>query len=186
MEISNTFYTADPTQWRQWLEQNYTTAKEIWLIYPLKHSGLPRISYNDAVEEALCFGWIDSTNKKLDDGRNAQRFTPRKPCSGYSQTNIERLRRLVEQDKVKPEIVASLGDLLERPFEFPADIEAALQANETAWANFQRYSAAYQRIRIAYVDWGRKRPGGFEKRLNRLIKMTEQDKQFGFGIESYY
>lgn len=186
MEISNTFYTADRAQWRQWLEENYQTAPEIWLVYPLKHSGLPRIPYNDAVEEALCFGWIDSTNKKLDDGRNAQRFTPRKPRSGYSQTNIERLRRLVDQGKVQPEIVASLGDLLEQPFKIPADIEAALRANQTAWENFQRYSPSYQRIRIAYVDSGRRRPGEFEKRLNHLLKMTEQNKQFGFGIETYY
>ena len=186
MEISNTFYTADRTEWRQWLEENYQTAQEVWLVYPLKHNSLPRIPYNDAVEEALCFGWIDSTNKKLDDGRNAQRFTPRKPRSPYSQTNKERLRRLVEQEKVKPEVLASLGDILKEPFEFPADIEAALRANQIAWDNFQRYSGPYQRIRIAYVGGARRRPGEFEKRLNHLIKMTEQDKQFGFGIETYY
>lgn len=71
-------------------------------------------------------------------------------------------------------------------FVFPKDIKAALRANEQAWGNFQKYSGSYQRIRIAYVDTARKRPEEFEKRLANLIKKTEQNKQFGFGIESYY
>jgi uncharacterized protein YdeI (YjbR/CyaY-like superfamily) len=84
------------------------------------------------------------------------------------------------------EVLDSIGDQLEEQFIFPADIKAALQANPQVWENFQRYSDAYQRIRIAYVDTARKRPGEFEKRLNHLIEKTEQDVQFGFGIESYY
>jgi hypothetical protein len=83
-------------------------------------------------------------------------------------------------------VLATLGNLLEEEFVFPPDIEAALRANEQAWQNFQKYSGAYQRIRVAYVDAGRRRPGEFEKRLKHLLKMTEQDKQFGFGIEDYY
>ena len=186
MEISETFYAADRDEWRRWLLENYKTATEIWLVNPLKHSGLPRVPYNDAVEEALCFDWIDSTNKKLDENRNAQRFSPRRPRSGYSQTNKERLRRLVEQGKVMPEFLEKVNGVLAEEFVFPADIEAALRANERAWENFQSYSGAYQRIRVAYVDWGRRRPGEFEKRLKNLIEKTEQGKQFGFGIEDFY
>lgn len=168
------------------MQDNYQTATEIWLVYPRKHAGQPRIPYNDAVEEALCFGWIDSITRTIDEDHYSQRFTPRKPRSTYSQTNKERLRRLIAQDKVLPEVVSSLGDLLEEEFEFPPDIEAALRANEMAWQNFQKYSGAYQRIRVAYVEARRGKPEEFEKRLNHLLKMTEQDKQFGFGIESYY
>ncbi len=186
MEITETFYTAERSEWRQWLAENYKTAEEIWLVYPRKHSGKPRIRYNDAVEEALCFGWIDSINKKLDEDNTAQRFTPRKPRSGYSQTNKERLRRLVGQGKVLPEFLDKVNEVLAEPFLYPDDIKAALQANGQAWANFQIFSPSYQRIRIAYVETGRKRPGEFEKRLNNLIKKTEQNKQFGFGIEDYY
>ena len=76
--------------------------------------------------------------------------------------------------------------MLAQEFEYPADIVAALQDNDVAWANFQEYSGAYRRIRIAYVDTARKRPGEFEKRLANLIKKTERGKQFGFGIEDYY
>jgi hypothetical protein len=93
---------------------------------------------------------------------------------------------LIAQEKVLPDVLATLGNLLEKAFVFPPDIEAALRANEQVWANFQSYSEAYQRIRVAYVETGRGRPGEFEKRLNHLLKMTEQDKQFGFGIEDYY
>jgi uncharacterized protein YdeI (YjbR/CyaY-like superfamily) len=183
---SNTLYVSTREAWRQWLQENYQTAAEIWLIYPRQHTSKPRIPYNDAVEEALCFGWIDSITRTIDEDHYSQRFTPRKPRSSYSQTNKERLRRLIDQEKVLPEVLATVSHLLEEEFVFPPDIGAALRANETAWANFQKYSGAYQRIRMAYVETGRGRPGEFEKRLNHLLRMTEQDKQFGFGIEEYY
>ena len=186
MNEPNRLYVANREDWRQWLEAHYGTAKEIWLVYPRKHTAIPRIPYNDAVEEALCFDWIDSITKTIDEDRYSQRFTPRKPRSSYSQTNKERLKRLIEQGKVMPDVLSALGNILEEPFAFPPDIEAALRTNDQAWANFQRYSGAYQRIRVAYVDTARKRPEEFTKRLNHLIKMTEQDKQFGFGIDSYY
>ena len=179
-------YVDNREAWRQWLQENYNTAKEIWLVYPRKHTGKPRIPYNDAVEEALCFGWIDSITKTVDEDHYSQRFTPRKPRSSYSQTNKERLRRLIEQGKVIPEMLAIVSKVVAEEFAFPSDIESALRANRQAWENFQKYSGAYQRIRVAYVDTARKRPGEFEKRLKHLIEMTEQDRQFGFGIEGYY
>ena len=169
-----------------WLQVNYQSKKEIWLVYYRKHTGMPRIPYNHAVEEALCFGWIDSITKGINEDKYAQRFTPRKPQSSYSQTNIERLRRLMQQDRLMPDVLASVGDIITQEYEFPADIVAALKANEEAWENFQRYSGPYQRIRIAFIDVARNRPGEFEKRLNHFIRKTEQDKQFGFGIEEYY
>jgi uncharacterized protein YdeI (YjbR/CyaY-like superfamily) len=186
MNISDTLYVASRQAWRKWLEANYRTAKEIWLVYYRKHTDTPRIPYNHAVEEALCFGWIDSITKTIDQERYAQRFTPRNPHSAYSQANKERLRRLIDQGKVVPEVLATLGAVTTEEFEFPPDIMAALQANQQAWENFQRYSGPYQRIRIAFIDAARKRPGEFEKRLKHFIRMTAQDKQYGFGIEAYY
>lgn len=186
MKITKTLYVHKREDWRDWLQAHYQTEPEIWLEYYRVETGQPRIAYNDAVEEALCFGWIDSTIKTLDEERTVQRFTPRKPKSGYSQTNKERLRRLIAQGQVMSEVEASLGDILDEPFVIPDDILDALQANPQAWQNFQRYSAPYQRIRIAYIDHARNRPGEFEKRLHHFLKMTEQDKQFGFGIEAYF
>ncbi len=186
MNISKPFYAADRKAWRDWLEKHYRDEKEIWLIYYRKQSGKPRISYNDAVEEALCFGWIDSTVKNLDAERIIQKFSLRKPNSAYSQTNKERLRWLIAHGKVMPDVLESLGDISGEDFEIPDDILQALQANDQTWQNFSRYSGAYQRIRVAFVDAGRRRPGEFQKRLNHLIRMTAQNRQFGYGIEKYY
>ncbi|MBN1429463.1 MAG: YdeI/OmpD-associated family protein [Anaerolineae bacterium] len=186
MQITTTLYVTDREAWRDWLMEHAKTEKEIWLIYYRKHTGQPRIPYNDAVEEALCFGWIDSTIKKLDEQRTVQKFSPRRPRSGYSQPNKERLRRLIEQGKVMDDVLAALGDILTKPFEIPPDILEALKANEQAWENFQRYPGPYQRIRIAFIDDARDRPEEFEKRLEHFIRKTEKNKQFGFGIETYY
>ncbi|MGA9398081.1 MAG: YdeI/OmpD-associated family protein [Anaerolineaceae bacterium] len=186
MEITTSLSVANRKAWRDWLSKHYLTETEVWVIYPHKTTGKERITYNDAVEEALCFGWIDSTVKRLDADHSAQRFSPRNPKSPYSQTNKERLRWLIEHDQVMPEVHATLGDLLTEPFEIPAVIKQALQANEQAWHNFQKFSGPYQRIRVAYVDGARKRPAEFQKRLNNFIRRMEQNKQFGYGIEKYY
>jgi len=187
MEITQTLYITDRKEWHSWLKKNYKTEKEIWLVYPKKATGKPRIEYNDAVEEALCFGWIDNIVKKLDDEHTVQRFSPRKPKAKYSQANIERLRSLVSEKKVVKEIADSLGDILNEEFVIPPDILKAIKANKAAWQNFQGFSASYIRIRIAFIDGARKRPDEFQKRLRYFIEMTEKNKMFGFGgIEKHF
>jgi uncharacterized protein YdeI (YjbR/CyaY-like superfamily) len=187
MEITKTLYITDRKAWRAWLKKNYQTEKEIWLVYPKKATGEPRIAYNDAVEEALCFGWIDSLVKKLDDGHTVQRFSPRKPNAGYSQANIERLRALAAQKKVIKEVAETLGDILNEEFVIPPGILKAIKANRRAWENFQKFSDPYKRIRIAFIDGARNRPAEFQKRLRYFIEMTEKNKMFGFGgIEKHY
>jgi uncharacterized protein YdeI (YjbR/CyaY-like superfamily) len=187
MDIGKTLYVTDRKAWREWLSKNYDKEPEIWLVYPKKHTGKPRILYNDSVEEALCFGWIDSTAKRIDEDFYAQRFSPRNPKSSYSQANKERLAKLVEEGKVIAPVLATLGNILNEEFVMPPDIIKRIQSNKTAWENFRKFSPAYKRIRIAFIDAARNRPDEFEKRLNYFIKMTEQGKQFGFGgIEKYY
>lgn len=187
LDETKLLYLTNPDEWRDWLKKHYKSEKEVWLVYYKKHSGKPRIAYNDAVEEALCFGWIDSTAKKIDEDRFAQRFTPRNPRTPYSQANKERLRGLIRQGKVIKEVLASVGDLAGERFEIPTDILKAIKANKEAWKNFQTYSKPYLRIRISFIDEARKRPQEFEKRLKHFIDRTEQNKQFGFGgIEKYF
>ena len=187
MEITKTLHVTNPEDWRAWLAEHYKSESEIWLVYYKKHTGQPRILYNDAVEQALCFGWIDSIAKKLDEDRTAQRFSPRKPKSAYSQQNIERLRYLVAQGKVTDEVRESLGDILEREFIFPTDILEAIKADEVAWENYQNFSDSYKRIRVAFIEGARKRPEEFQKRLNNFIKKTRENKQIGFGgIDKHY
>lgn len=187
MEITKTLHITNPEDWRAWLKKHYKTESEIWLVYYKKHTGQPRIVYNDAVEQALCFGWIDSTAKKLDDDRTVQRFSPRRPKSGYSQQNIERLRHLIARGMVIDEVLESLGDILEREFVFPPDILDAIKTDGAAWENYQNFSDSYKRIRVAYIEGARKRPEEFQKRLNNFINKTRENKQIGFGgIEKYY
>ena len=92
LPIGNTLHVQDRYQWREWLMKNHDKETEIWLVLPKKSSGKQRIPYAETVEEALCFGWIDSTVKKLDENHNVQRFTPRRKGSGYSQPNKESAR----------------------------------------------------------------------------------------------
>jgi len=187
MEITKTFYAKNRKEWRQWLRKNYKTEKDIWLIYYNKESGKPRIPYNDAVEEALCFGWIDSTAKKIDKERFAQRFSPRNPKSTYSQANKERLKKLLKQKKVIAPVRKKVAHLVSESFKIPTDILKEIKKNKDAWKNFQKFSDSYIRIRIAYLDGSRRRPEEFKKRLNYFIKMTAANKLFGLkGIEKYY
>jgi uncharacterized protein YdeI (YjbR/CyaY-like superfamily) len=187
MKIGETLYVVKRSDWRKWLRQHYKTKKEIWLVYYKKGSGKPRIEYNDAVEEALCFGWIDSIVRTLDEQRFAQRFSPRKPGSKYSPANKERLRSLLQKKKVIKEVRETLGDLVAEKFVIPEDILAEIKANKEAWKHFQKYSDAYKRIRIGFIDGARNRPAEFKKRLAYFIRMTEKNKQFGFGgIEKHY
>ena len=135
----------------------------------------------------MCFGWIDSIVKKLDEEHTVQRFSPRKPKAKYSQANIERLRDLVAKKKVVKEVAETLGDVLNEEFVIPPDILKAIQANKETWKNFQKFSDSYIRIRIAFIDGARKRPAEFQKRLRYFIEMTEKNKMFGFGrIEKHY
>lgn len=183
-----TFYTSDRKEWRKYLETHFKTEKEIWFIYPMKGSGEEGVSYNDAVEEALCFGWIDSTIKHTDEFHRAQRFTPRRKGSPYSQPNIERLIHLDSLGLIHPDVRESVLPVINREFVFPDDIINALKSDEEAWKNYQNFSDSYKRIRVAYIDAARKRPEEFEKRLNNFIEKTRKNKLImGYGgVDKYY
>ena len=187
MQIGETLYIINRKDWRKWLEKNYEIKKEIWLIYPKKSSGKKRILYNDAVEEALCFGWIDSMVKSLDEENNIQRFSPRNPKSSYSQANKERIKWLLQQGLIHTSILGAAKSITLEKFVFPQDIIEAIKKDKVAWENYNKFSDSYKRIRIAYIDVARKRPDEFQKRLKNFIEKTRKNKQIGFGgIEKYY
>jgi uncharacterized protein YdeI (YjbR/CyaY-like superfamily) len=179
---------AKRSEWRAWLKKNRKMAKVVWLVFHKKHTGKPRIAYNDAVEEALAFGWIDSTVNKVDEDRYAQRFTPRRPGSAYSEANLARLRTMAKEGKVAVEVLAKVKPLLaERPLSVPPDILAALKADPETWKNFRAFSGSYKRIRIGYLDRSRERPEEFAKRLRYFLKMTKKNRLIGFGgIQKHY
>lgn len=146
------------------------------------------MSYNDAVEEALCFGWIDSTRKKLDDQHTIQWFLPRKNKTWYSQPNRERLKWLWERDLIHPTVKSDVEQVVKEEFTFPQDIIGRIKQDEIAWENYQRYSESYKRIRVGYIDAARKRPEEFEKRLSNFLSRTRENKLIaGYGgIDKYY
>ena len=188
MSKEDIVYCTSREQWREWLELNYKSKSEIWFVFPSKDSGEVGVSYNDAVEEALCFGWIDGRAGTLDGTHQLRRFTPRRKGSPYSRPNIERLIRLDNQGMLNPEIKESVKDIIGAPFVFPEDIIGEIKKDAAAWENYQTFSAPYRRIRVAYIDAARKRPAEFDKRLKNFILKTRENKLItGYGgVGKYY
>ena len=152
-------YFENREDWRKWLADNFENANDVWFVFPSKSSG-------DKI----------------------QHFTPRNPKSSYSQANKERLKWLLEHNMIHPDREDNIRKVLSAPFVFPNDIIGKLKEDKTVWENYQQFSDAYRRIRIAYIEAARKRPEEFEKRLNNFINKTKENKMIkGFGgIEKYY
>ncbi len=186
MELGKTLYVTDRRDWREWLAKNHSKEKEIWLVYYRKSSDKPRILYNDAVEEALAYGWIDSIQKGIDEERFAQRFSPRRPGTKLSEPNRQRIHKLIKEKKMTPaglSAVAGVFDETDRagePLTLSPDILNALKSDPEAWKNFQKLPESYKRIRIAFIE-GRRRHGEemFKKSLDHFVRMTVKNKRFG-------
>ena len=179
MDITETLHARTRAEWRQWLMENHATAREIWLVQITRKPGQAGISYLEAVEEALCFGWIDGIQKKLDAERNAQRFTPRRPKGNWTELNKDRARRLIAQGKMTDAGMAVLPDLNPREIEIAPDILAALQADPQTWENYQRFPEIYRRIRIDHLEEVRTDPDVFRQRLERFVDRTRRNKMYG-------
>lgn len=179
MPITETFKPSSRQAWREWLEQHHSSKKEIWVLL---HKRQPALSYLDSVLEALCFGWIDGIQKTMDVDYSAQRFTPRKAKSHWTELNKERARRLIAEGLMTPAGLAVLPDLSIEAFTIAPDILAALQADPEVWHNFQNFPAVYQRIRIGFIEEMRAQPEVFKQRLENFLKKTRQNKQFGTMI----
>jgi uncharacterized protein YdeI (YjbR/CyaY-like superfamily) len=192
MKITKTLYVHRVKDWRAWLRKNHRKTREIWLVYYKKDSGRPRIAYNDAVDEALCFGWIDSTAKTLDRHRYCQRFSPRRKGSPCSELNKHRAIRLIREKRMTPAGLLALEGTLgggakvhrgsirhTKPWELPTDIERALRKEPKTWRNFQRFPLTYKRIRVEWINAVRYRPEVFRTRLDHFLRMTAANKRYG-------
>jgi len=180
MEIGQKLRVTTRKAWRTWLEKNYATKKEVWLVYATKQSGKGRVAYSDAVEEALCFGWIDGTLKSIDENYFAQRFSPRRSAkSQLSETNKERVRRMIRAGLMTPAGMEKIRDRMSERFVIPPDIVHALKRDPKVWKNFQRFPKWYQRVRIGWLDMSRGRQDIFAARLRYFLKMTALNKRYG-------
>ncbi len=179
MKVGKTLYVKNRSEWRRWLAKHGKTAREIWLIYYKKNSGKPRIPYNDAVDAALCYGWIDGILKPIDERKYAQRYSPRRKTSKLSDMNRERVRRLVKSGLMTKAGLDAIAHTGKSSATLPTDILARLKRDPTTWKNFQEFPGSYKRIRIGWIHAARHRREVFEQRLRYFIKMTAQNKRFG-------
>ena len=166
---------------RQWLMDNHHTAKECWVVVK---RGRPvddgTFWYIDAVEEAMCFGWIDSTTKKLASGVTAQRLAPRRKNSLWSELNKERCRRMERLGRMTDAGRAVLPDMTENGFVIDDDILKALKEAPAVWETFQTFPTLYQRVRIDTIQIKKKKqPELFRSRLQKLIDNTKKRIMYG-------
>jgi uncharacterized protein YdeI (YjbR/CyaY-like superfamily) len=162
-------------EWRKWLEQHCDSEAGIWLVFHKRHTNVISIGYEDAVEEALCFGWIDSIIRRLDDERYVQKFTPRKPNSRWSTLNLQRYADLKSRG-----LLAAAG--LERgptslsrdapkssPSAIPSYIEKQLKTDARAWQYFKQLAPSYRQGYIGWIE-SAKREETKEKRLHEVVR----------------
>lgn len=187
-----TYHPKNRKQWRQWLEKNHTTSLGIWLIYYKKESGKPRVSYDEAVKEALCFGWIDSLPRKLDTERAMLKFTPRKPKSIWSDLNKSRVEKLIQLGLMTMSGLAKIEqakkdgswNLLNASNyhaennSLPDDLQKSLSKNKKAFENFNNFPLGYRRRFLFWIDSAR-RPETRTARLKQTVLMAAANKKPG-------
>ena len=171
------------SRWRSWLEKHHASSPGAWLVFHKKHTRRKSIPYEDAVREALCFGWIDSLVKRLDDDRYALKFTPRKPTSKWSDPNRNRWAELQAAGLLAPAGVAAAptdNRYAPRPSIplLPGYIARALKMTPKAWKTFQELSPTDRRDFIVWIHIA-KRPETRERRIRESIALLAAGKKLG-------
>lgn len=169
--------------WRSWLARNHGSSAGAWLVYYKDHTGVPSIDYDDSVCEALCFGWVDSLIKRLDDQRYARKFTPRKPASKWSDSNRKRWAELQAAGLLAAAGLAAAPTnhtyaLRPEIPDLPESVAKALQANPKAWKFFQQLAPTYRRPFVVWIHMA-KRPETREKRIRESIALLAAGKKLG-------
>lgn len=183
------FYSPNREGWRQWLADNHDSVAGIYFVFYKKKTSTPTLTYGEAVEEALCYGWIDSLPKKIDDERHALKFSPRKPKSVWSKPNKERVERLVANSLMTPVGQAKI-DRAKRDGSWdalndsdamliPAELEIALATNATAFSNFYAFSPGSRKIILAWIG-SAKRPETRAARIAETVRLAELGKRANF------
>jgi uncharacterized protein YdeI (YjbR/CyaY-like superfamily) len=190
MRMPKTLYVAERAEWRLWLERHHATEKEVWLIYYKKGSGRPRIPYDHAVEEAICFGWIDSIVKRIDEEKYSQKFTPRTNTASWSALNKRRVSRLLKEGRMTEAglakcdfDVAACDDKAPAPgpkkeLPIPQHVKKAIMDRPNAWANLRKLAPSYRRQYIGWIT-GAKREETQVRRAKEAAILLEQGKKLG-------
>ena len=180
----NSVHPKSRAEWRKWLEKNHTRNEGVWLISYKKATGKPRVDYDESVEEALCFGWIDSKGNKLDDERSMLWFAPRRAGTGWSKLNKERVARLIKAKRLAPAGLAKINaakkdgswnalDAVEA-LEIPSDLEEAFSKNETARGYFEAFPRSVKRAILEWISSAKKSETR-AKRIEETVTKAEQN-----------
>jgi uncharacterized protein YdeI (YjbR/CyaY-like superfamily) len=182
-------YITNRDEWRKWLSENHATEAGIWLIFYKKKMSKPTITYEAAVEEAICFGWIDSIIKKVDAAKYARKFTPRSDKSKWSALNKKRANKMIKEGritkiglaKIKAAKKAGLWDKDPRPrisFDIPPEFAKALTCNNKAKENFDKLAPTYRKHYIGWISVA-KRPDTKKRRIKESIALLEKGRKLG-------
>lgn len=180
----NTISTLDVRtrpDWRRWLRKHCASSPGIWLVFHKRHTGIESLGYDDAVEEALCFGWIDSLIKRLDADRYARKFTPRKPDSVWSEINRRRYADLKDRGLLEApglERPPTGRSYPAPPSEISPAVKKRLMKNLLAWDRFQKMPPSRRRACVAWVE-SAKREATREKRLRELVDVLVTGRTLG-------
>ena len=179
-------------EWRKWLKKNHDRSPGVWFVYYKKHTGKPRVEYDDAVEEALCFGWIDSLARSFDDERSRLLMTPRKPKSVWSKPNKKRVEKIVAEGliteiglaKIEQAKADGSWNTLDSSdnLEVPKDLKAAFAKNKTAKKNWDGFAPSARKAILYWVGTA-KREETRNARLEKIVSMAAVGKRANFDKE---
>ena len=182
MKITKTFTPKNSSDWRKWLDKNHDHEQEVWVVYFKSTSGKKGIDYETSVEEALCFGWIDSIIQKIDEEKYARKFNPRRMDSKWSETNKRRVAKVIAEgrmtkagmakvtfDAKKVDLSKPKAKQSKPPLDVPEKIRQALKPHPKVWEAFEKLPSSHKRN---YILWlmDAKKPETFERRLNLMIE----------------
>lgn len=183
------FHPLTRDDWRRWLEMNHDSSPGIWFVFFKKHTGKPRVTYDESVEEALCFGWIDSLGRKFDDERSKLLFTPRKPKSVWSKPNKERVTAMIDAGRMMPSGAVKIDaaktdgswDTLNSSdnLEMPDDLMKAFAKNKKALEIFEGFTDSARKM-ILYWLGAAKRVETRIVRVEKIVLMAAKGKRANF------
>jgi uncharacterized protein YdeI (YjbR/CyaY-like superfamily) len=179
-----TLEVRNANEWRAWLAEHHASKTEIWLVFHKQHTGKHSIAYLDALEEALCHGWIDSLVKRLDDARYARKFTPRKPGSRWSAINRKRYAALKADGRLhaagidRPPTSRGYGPQRAVSAKIPAYLQSAIRKHAAAWKTFQALASSYRRLYVAWID-SAKQEETKQRRLREAVALLAAGKKLG-------
>ncbi len=189
IELDNALFFNNRKEWRSWLEKNHRTQNEVWLIHYKKSSRKTNLNHVDAVEEAICFGWIDSKLKKIDKERFILRYSPRRSRSVWSKINKDTAKKMISKGKMMPAGLDKINQAKTSGYwdnaytnlvkeQLPNDLKKALKMDKTAWDNFQEFANSYRNTYIGWVN-NAKTEVTRKRRIAKVVKRSLENKKPG-------